>query len=390
MDIFVALKKPNVFIDIEFKSLTFIILLVLGASTFIQLFIYWWYFSRLSFFKKQGPANTNPHLPPVSIIICARNEYTNLEKHLPLILGQDYPDFEVVVVNDCSDDGSDELLADMAREDSRLKIVHLRQSLNFFQGKKFPLSMGIKSAKNEVLLLTDADCKPVSDQWIKTFSMKYDRNTEIVIGYSPYEKRAGLLNFLIQFDTMHIGMQYLSLAIAGKPYMGVGRNLSYKKSLFIKNKGFTSHYNIPSGDDDLFISMVANKNNTSVEIATEALVESMPKTQLSSWTQQKRRHLSTGKYYKKGIKFFLGIYSLSQLLFYASFVWLLFLPIMYFIPLGVFLFRYINQLIIFYNCCKQLGTKFPIALTPFAELFFIIFNPMLVAINSVVKPAKWM
>lgn len=378
------------FIDIDFKSLTFIVLIVLGLSTLIQLLFYWVYFSRLSFFKKRGPANTNPQLPPISVIICARNEYNNLEKNLPLILSQDYPDFEVVVVNDCSDDGTDELLSDFARADSRLKVVHLRQSLNFFQGKKFPLSMGIKSAKNEILLLTDADCRPVSDQWIKTFSMRYGRDTEIVLGYSPYEKKKGLLNLLIQFETLHTGLMYLSLAIAKKPYMGVGRNLSYRKSLFMKNKGFTSHYSIPSGDDDLFISHVANKTNTAIEISPESMVESVPKTSFATWTLQKRRHLSTGKYYKSGIKLLLSTYVFSQILFYASFIWLLFLPLIYYIPLGIFVFKYLNQQFIFFKVGKQLDTKFPFLLAPFAEVFFIIFIPLLVVFNLFGKPAKWM
>jgi poly-beta-1,6-N-acetyl-D-glucosamine synthase len=379
-----------VFIDIDFKSLTFIVLIVLVVSTLIQLLYYWVYFSRLSFFKKRGPANTNPQLPPISVIICARNEYSNLEKNLPAILSQDYPDFEVVVVNDCSDDGTEELLSDFARADSRLKVVHLRQSLNFFQGKKFPLSMGIKSAKNDILLLTDADCRPVSDQWIRTFSSRYERNTEVVLGYSPYEKKKGLLNLLIQFETLHTGLMYLSLAIAKKPYMGVGRNLSYRKSLFMKNKGFTSHYSIPSGDDDLFISHVANKANTAIEISADSLVESLPKQSFGTWTLQKRRHLSTGKYYKSGIKFLLSTYVFSQILFYTSFIWLLFLPVVYFIPAGIFFFRYINQQIIFINAGKQLNTKFPFPFVPFAEVFFIIFIPLLGVYNLFGKPAKWM
>jgi poly-beta-1,6-N-acetyl-D-glucosamine synthase len=380
----------HVFIDIDFKSLTFIVLVVLGLSTIIQLLYYWWYFSRLSFLKERGPANTNPQLPPVSMIICARNEYSNLEKNIPLILSQDYPDFEVVVVNDCSDDGTDELLSDFARADSRLKVVHLRQSLNFFQGKKFPLSMGIKSAKNDILLLTDADCRPLSNQWIKAFAMRYGRSTEVVLGYSPYEKKKGLLNLLIQFETFQTGVLYLSFALAKKPYMGVGRNLSYRKSLFMKNKGFTSHYSIPSGDDDLFISHVADKSNTTIEISPESLVESLPKTSFVSWTRQKRRHLSTGKYYKSGIKFLLGTYTFSQLLFYASFIWLLFLPIVYFIPVGIFVFRSLNQFLIFYKAGKQLNTKFPFFFTSFAELFFIIFSPLLLFYNLFSKPAKWM
>lgn len=350
---------------------------------------YWGLFSRLAFIKKQGPANTNPLLPSVSLVVCARNEYTNLENNIPLLLAQDYPHFELVVVNDCSDDGSEVLLSDFARTDSRLKVVHLRQNLNFFHGKKFPLSMGIKSAQNEIILLTDADCKPSSNQWMKTIASHYNKYTEVVLGYSPYEKQKSLLNLFIRFDTLLIGMQYLSFALAGKPYMGVGRNLSYRKSLFLKNKGFTAHYNIPSGDDDLFIHQVAKKTNTAIDVSADAMVVSRPKTSFSAWLRQKRRHLSTGKYYKTGIKANLGLYALTQITFYISFIWLFFLAIPFYIPLALYALRLISQLIIFGKSSQKLGDKIPILFVPLAEIFFIIFNPLLVIINIFAKQVKW-
>lgn len=376
--------------DIDFKSLTFIALLVIGLSTLIQMIYYWLVFSRLSFYKNAGNINANPQLPPVSVVICARNEYLNLEQNLPLILSQDYPNFEVVIVNDCSDDGTDELLSDFARADSRVKVVHLTQSLNFFRGKKFPLSMGIKSASNEILLLTDADCKPLSNQWIKSFATSYEKGTEVVIGFSSFEKNSRLLNLLIRFDNLQAAIWFFSRAIAGKPFMAIGRNLSYRKSLFLKNKGFTSHYNIPTGDDDLFIAQVANKKNTRIEISPDTKVITKPKTSLGDWFRQKRRHMLSSAHYQAGVRMMFFIYSLSQLLFYLSLGFLFFTEIPFYIPISIFFFRYIQQLIIYYYSAKRLQETLPLTLIPLFEVFFLTFTPLLVIYNIFAKPPKWM
>lgn len=374
-------------LNFEFNALIIIALTVFGLGFTLQM-VYWWgIFAQLAFYKP--PEKESPSTASVSVVICARNEYNNLRQNLPLILAQQFHDFELVVVNDCSDDDSEELLTELARQEPRLKVVHLRQSLNFFQGKKFPLSMGIKSAKNEILLLTDADCRPESDQWISHLVRYYSSDIDIVLGYGPYEPRKGLLNKIIRFDTLHIGIQYLSLALAGKPYMGVGRNLSYRKSVFIRNKGFTSHYSIASGDDDLFISQVANKHNTRISIAIGARAFSESKKTALEWARQKRRHLSTGKHYSRTNKTILGSYFLSQLLFYFGFIWLLLLPFSPLIALGGFVLRQFSQLFLTKACMKQLGEKDLLLFSPFAEVILIIFNMMLSVVNLIKKRDKW-
>jgi len=386
--------------EIIYFSVGFALFVVFILAFLIQLVYYWFVFGRLAFYrlKNRGDAASSKQ-EAVSVVISARNEFHNLEQFLPLILKQDYPDFEVVVVNDCSDDESSEFLDQLARENKKLKVVQLTQSLNFFQGKKFPLSMGIKSAKNDLLLLTDADCYPENDQWIKQMMQAYQPKTEVLLAYGPYEKKPGLLNKIIRFDTLHIAMQYLSLALIGKPYMGVGRNLSYRKSLFLKNKGFTSHYKISSGDDDLFISQVAKKHNTDVLISAENRMVSIPKKTFSAWIRQKRRHLSTGFYYTFSVKFLLGMYAGSQLLFYAGFVALLVVtpfaimnphPYIYYgIVVFVFLLRLISQWIVFSKASQKLGEKGLFWIYPWAEIFFVIFTPLLAVSNSLAKKPKW-
>jgi len=386
--------------EIIYFSVGFALFSIFVLTFLIQLGYHWFVFGRLAFYREKKNANSNlSSQEPVSVVISARNEYHNLKHFLPQILEQDYPDFEVVVVNDCSDDESADFLDQLARENKKLKVVQLTQSLNFFQGKKFPLSMGIKSAKNDLLLLTDADCYPENDQWISRMMQAYQPKTEVLLAYGPYEKQPGLLNKIIRFDTLHIAMQYLSLALAGKPYMGVGRNLSYRKSLFLKNKGFTSHYRISSGDDDLFISQVAKKQNTEVLISSENRMISIPKKSFSGWVRQKRRHLTTGFYYTFSIKLWLGLYSASQFLFYASLVALFFVapfatinphPYLYCGVVGIiFLLRLISQWIVFSKASHKLGEKGLFWVYPWAEIFFVIFTPLLALSNLLVKKPKW-
>jgi len=355
-------------------------------STVIQFSFIFGIFFRLIFFKKISKPDI---LQPVSVVISARNEYFNLRKNLPLILEQDYPDFEVVVVNDSSDDETYELLRSIAKEDKKLKIVNIPESLNFFSGKKFPLSIGIKSAKNDIIILTDADCWPKTANWIERIQSNFNEKKSIVLGYGGYEEKKGLLNKLIQFDTLHIAIQYLSYSLAGQPYMGVGRNLAYRKSLFFESKGFTSHYKIPSGDDDLFINKAANKHNICIEIDPESHTISSPKIKFKDWMHQKRRHLVTGKYYKTKHKILLGSYGVSKFLFYATFFSLLGFIYNINIVLPLFILRLASFLILYKFCMKKFAIKNLLLISPLLEIFFVIFTPMIVISGFLHKKDKW-
>ncbi|VAW29272.1 N-acetylglucosaminyltransferase [hydrothermal vent metagenome] len=342
----------------QFTPVEIALSVILLTSLFIQLIYYWILFSRLAFLRKQPPATTEQ--PPVSVVIAARNEYHHLKKNLPAILEQKYPYFEVVVVNHASDDETADYLKELQNSYPQLKIVTIERDLNFFHGKKFPLSIGIKSATHEILLLTDADCKPASPYWISRMASNYNDRTEVMLGYGPYNKEKGFLNRLIRYDTFLVALQYLSFALAGKPYMGVGRNLSYRKSLFLKNKGFIAHYLVASGDDDLFINEVAQKENTRVELSSEAFVYSEPKHTFGEWLRQKRRHLSTGKKYKLKFKFLLGMFSLSLGIYYLSAIILLAVttsPILLYVVLGSVLLRLISKIIIHKKVLKRLKEK---------------------------------
>lgn len=283
----------------------------------VQLFYYLYYFLKLATYRTPAKVATQEY--PVSVIICARDEAENIARNLPGVLVQNYrTTHEVIVVNDNSTDETKYLLDEFRKTFKNLNPVALTQEAKMIPGKKFPLSMGIKSSKYEVVLLTDADCVPASEFWIQKMQDAYEDHIQIVLGYGAYHKRPGLLNKLIRFETFHTALQYFSLALAGKPYMGVGRNLSYKKELFYNNKGFSSINNIPGGDDDLFINMVATKDNTAIVVDHEAHTLSEPARSWGEWQKQKYRHYTTSKYYKAGHKFILGLYSLTQVLVYPA------------------------------------------------------------------------
>ena len=356
-------------INFNYNSLSFIILIVFGVCLVVQLLYHWGFFSKVAFYKRNARPKLNEELEPVSIVLCARDAYEYLTELLPALLKQDYPDFEIVVVNNCSDDETEEYLKDLERNEPRIKPVQLKQHLNFFNGKKFPLSMGIKSAKNDLIILTECNCMPVNDQWLRSVVNRYNNRTEIVIGYSPYVQKKSSLNRLMRFDALQNGLLYLSAALNHHPYMGIGRNLSYRKELFYRNQGFISHYTTAVGDDDLFINQVATKKNTEVLIDAENAILTNPTSSFRLWMRQKSSRYSTVSKYNPRARLMLSLFYTSQFLFYASFIALLALctqpaftitnGTMFYIPILVFFFllRFGTQLFIYKKASKRLGEK---------------------------------
>ena len=359
----------NVHIEFFFNSLSFIILIVFGISLVIQLLYHWGVFSKVAFYKRSARPKLNEELEPVSIVLCARDAYEYLVELIPALLKQDYPNFEIVVVNDCSDDETEEYLKDLERNEPRVKPVQLKQHLNFFNGKKFPLSMGIKSAKNDLIVLTDCNCMPVNDQWLRSVVNRYNTRTEIVIGYSPLVHKKSALNRIMRFDNLQNGLLYLSAALKRHAYMGVGKNLSYRKELFYRNQGFISHYTTSVGEDDLFINQTATKKNTEVLIDAENAILTTPTGNFHLWMRQKASRYSTVSKYDSGSRMYLSLFYVSQFLFYASFIALLALcakpafaitnGAVFYIPILVFFFllRFGTQLIIYHKASKRLGEK---------------------------------
>lgn len=364
------------------------LILILLAALLIQLIYYWLIFSRLAFYNSaKRPASEIKQ--PVSVIICAKNEYHNLVRFLPKILEQDYPEFEVVVVNDASDDDTFYLLRELADKYPALKLVNITQNLNFFIGKKFPLSIGIKSAKYDLVLLADADCLPAGPGWIESMQSVFTDKTEIVLGYGAYASQPGLLNLIIRYDTLMVAVQYMSLALTGMPYMGVGRNLAYRKSLFFDVGGFVKHYKIISGDDDLFINQVARGSNTRIQPLAEAHTYSRSKQTFGSWLRQKKRHLTTGRFYRTSHKLVLGLFSFSQLLFIGLLITLAILKVDWMLLSGIFALRLISQLIIIKKSMIRLNEKHFLLLSPLFEISLMLINLLLGFSGLFSKKTQW-
>ncbi|REJ83755.1 MAG: glycosyltransferase [Bacteroidetes bacterium] len=360
--------------------------IVLLLTVLVQLLNYYMSYRRLAFYK----ASPEPEgVQGVSIVICARNEKVNLEKNLPAILDQVYPELEVIVVNDCSWDSSGELLEEFARNYPRLKVVTLVEQEKYKHGKKFALTIGIKAAKYDLLLLTDADCMPQSRNWCSSFQHHFSDGTEIVLGYGAYKKESGLLNKLIRFDTMIIAMQYLSSAIAGNAYMGVGRNMAYRKSLFFRNKGFASHNHLLSGDDDLFVNQNANKTNVKIEINQDAFTLSEPRKTFSGWFDQKVRHMSTSSHYKFAHKLMLFTASSSTLFFYLLSAALIIAGYDWRIILSLYGLVLLLKLPVLWKVSHKLNEKDLFWLFPLLEPVLYIIQPFFYITNLFTKQKAW-
>ena len=353
--------------------------------TVIQI-IYYLLFSSFLFDSKKS--NDQSAEIPVSVIICAKNEAENLKKFLPSILNQKYTNFELILINDASSDATSEVMDSFAEKDSRIKIITVKNIETFWGNKKYALTLGIKAAKNDHLLFTDADCCPVSNHWIYEMSQKFNPRKTIVLGYGKYKRENTLVNLLVRFETLLTAIQYFSYAKLGTPYMAVGRNLAYHRAEFFRVKGFINHLHIKSGDDDLFIQDAANKKNTIITTTKNSFTESIGPKSLSEWFYQKRRHISTANHYKFSHKFFLGLFFISKVLFYGLATLLFFFyPINVVLPLIVS--YYIVQFIVIHISSKKLNEPSISYVFPFLEIILVLFHFSIFITNLSSKPTHW-
>ena len=362
-----------------------VVFYIFSAVTAIQLFYYLFFYLSVYLRQFSEPRVTGE---PVSIIICARNEAENLQNFLPSILEQNYPDFEVIVVNDCSEDNSYVILSNFLTQYPHLRISTVNKDPKFTHNKKFAQFIGIKAARNEILLFTDSDCKPESDKWLEGMTSHFESKTSFVLGYGGYLREKGFLNKYIRYDSMVIAMQYLGMAIRGLPYMGVGRNLAYRRSVFFENKGFGSHNHIVSGDDDLFVNSIANRKNTSVEFRNETHTRSVPCQDLNAWIIQKKRHLTTAPYYKIRDKILLITEPLTRIIFYATFIVLLSFTFLWPWVLAVFMVRLLTQFTVFSLTQKKLNEPGLLRYLLFFDIFSPLINGIIYISNTRSKSGK--
>lgn len=347
--------------------------------------------SRQNKLNKFTQADELPILDiPVSVIISARNEAENLKKLVPNLMLQLYPQYELIIVNDCSIDESKWVLEELQAQYPSLKIVTVTESRNYKTGKKFAITMGIKAAKYNCLLFTDADCIPASENWISRMAEHFrDPQNQIVLGYSPYYKTKGFLNSIIRFETIKTAINYLSAALKGNAYMGVGRNLAYRKEFFFNNKGFASHMHIMSGDDDLFVNETATEYNTTIELHPDSFIFSEPKTSVGAWFKQKRRHMGAGKFYKVRHKRMLGTDAFTGLFFYVLFFACLPFEYARFAAISLFLIRLICQMLVYNKQFKRLEGKDLRWFLPFYDLIYYLHLNVFGLIGMFTKTKQW-
>lgn len=329
---------------------------------------------------------------PVSILVCAKNEEKNLRHLLPLLLDQNYPVYEIVLIDDGSSDGSLNVMNSFRKQTagSKVSIQVISIDKNESKGKKFALSQGVIASKYEQLLFTDADCMPASKNWIQLISNNFSANISLVLGYGAYTKIKGsFLNKLIRFETLMTAVQYFSYARSGNAYMGVGRNIAYTKNIFQKANGFDTHLHVRSGDDDLFVNQVAQADNTAICDDPMSFTYSRPKVSFTSWITQKRRHITTSSHYKKYHKFCLGLFYLTQIGFYVLTIAAIVLQQYIHIILGLFLLRFVIWYIILIRSSNKLNEKDLIGFGPLYEISLIFIQLYIFLKNIISSPKNW-
>ena len=334
-----------------------------------------WIFFGLALAFKRRKANPENGLNPCSVIICSHNELNNLQELLPQLIQQKHPDFETIIVDDRSTDGTISFLEERQATFKNLKIIRIDKTPFSFNPKKYALLQGIKEAQNDILIFTDADCRPASKHWITSVSSAFDPDTKIILGLSPYFKMPGFLSRLVNTETLFTAIQYISMTLAGNPYMGVGRNLAYRKSFFVEKKGFGANQSVLGGDDDLFVNMHGTSHNTKILFDPLSKVYSKPKRTFHSYFLQKKRHLSVGKHYKTKDKIWLSLFSISNLSFWLTFIlmvlwatksWVLFV-------IGSLIILWMVISIIFAIYGKQTQEKVTLWFIPFFDLFLTFY-----------------
>ncbi|MFL0684736.1 cellulose synthase/poly-beta-1,6-N-acetylglucosamine synthase-like glycosyltransferase [Algoriphagus aquaeductus] len=375
----------------------FLLWFFFGIGVIIQGVYLLMIFGRTAWFKSTSKSSSNQQPEEgVTVLVAAHNEFQNLKTLIPKLFEQDYPKFDVMIVNDRSTDRTKRLLEEMMAKYPKLRSVTIKYTPNHVTSKKFALTLGIKVAKNDVILLTDADCVPNSDQWIRkmTAPVRQEGKT-FAIGYSGYQEKSGQLNRWIQFETILTALFYLSFGLWKAPFMGIGRNLCYRKSFFMEVKAFKGLWHLEGGDDDLFVNNYATGKNAAIVIDPAATTVSVPKETWKEYLVQKKRHLHAGKYYRGEDKRKIGIFSMSHALFWVGGFGLL----IYFgigmqwehfsAVLGIILLRSVLMMSVFNSAAKTIQGKAPKMNPILNDLFYLGYFWVLGSVSYQAKDIQW-
>lgn len=346
----------------------------------IQLYFYLAVYRKPVAYHNNSFSSESSNMPSVSVIIIGKDESVNLEKCLPAILNQDYPNYEVIVVNEGATDETEFLLKRLKKEYSNLYSTFspIPDNDEVVRNKVLPLTIGIKAARKDILLFTEADSVPVGNQWIKTMVSPLGGNKQISLGYSRFEGKDDSWKKVAVFDNLFFSLQYFSKAIKHKPFAGTYRNIAYNKQLFFENKGFSAALNYNSAEL-VFVNKIMTEDNTAIVLDKNGFVS----TELQSYNHWKEIKTSFYRAKSHFTNFTSGIFSLetfSRYLFYAvtigSIVYSSLMLLWAYLAASILLFlvRYITQIIVLNKASDLLETpKYRLSL-PFFELIQPYFN----------------
>lgn len=359
-------------------SLPSLVVISFGIVTFIELLYYYLLFARFSFMRKKS--DTSHYQPAVSVVMVAKDAASVLLKTLPKFLNQQYGEFEVVVVNDHSQDDTRLLLVEYQQQYSNLKIVELDTSVTTIRGKKFALSMGIRCASHSCILITSPECAPTSTHWIEKMAAKFENDKQIVLGYSTFERRKNPFNRMLHFDCLVNAIQYFSLARINSTYRGNAWNMGFTEQMFVQQRGFASHNHIRYGEEDIFVSRSAKRNNTAIEFSREAITVLQRNARHDYWLDHKQGLYYTRKFNTFKNRFLLNFYAVVNLLFYVGLVLAILLSIgnvvLLSTTLGIVALRILSQYLVFGYAAAKLNEKQVIPAILLYDILFAILNPL--------------
>jgi cellulose synthase/poly-beta-1,6-N-acetylglucosamine synthase-like glycosyltransferase len=225
------------------------------------------YLRYLLQFKKgliQRDENLNSTRETVSVIVAARNEEKNIHQLLTALVNQSYSQnlYEVIIADDRSVDGTADIVNHFATKWDNVKLIRIAETAVNISPKKNALDLAIKASKNDIILLTDADCIP-GKYWIESMIATYSAETAMVAGFSStrimdWEKASCCQ----KFENMDFIIMFLAAAGAissGKYFSCSGQNLSYRRNAFEQVEGFAKIKHYVSGDDVNLMQLMRRK-----------------------------------------------------------------------------------------------------------------------------------
>lgn len=367
------------FLNYKFSVLTLSFAIAVGIIVIMELLHYIIVYGRIIFYKpkskEETPSNTTSENEGVSVVVVVNNNLEALKKDFVMILEQNYPLFEVVVVNEDSQDDSEFVLHILQKNYSNIKVINLGKNANNFSDRKFSLSIGIRSAKYNNIVLTDVTCKIQDFNWLKELcnSFVYS-DKKILIGYSSPQYEKGLTNNLARYYHLNWAMNVLGYGLLGMPFSADSNNMAYNKKFFFDKGGLISQYRDKCRQEDYFVSRYANKKNTMINIAPSSFSLCLAMTSYSEFKRIAYSRYISHRTFPFMTKLRLAILPLATLLLYVLLAMLIIWGMPWQFALIPIIIKWTMQIIYYYKCSNKLKTKIPYLFAPLLEIYFMFFN----------------